>query len=659
MTRPSTLLGLGIPQKRRVFFSFHYQNDIWRVNQVRNSWRYQKEDRRFAEGFYDASMWESSQRKGVDSLKALIREGIKNSSVTAVLVDADGKVGIVAGRRRWHALQEAVKQRPDLASIEVRVTEDLETARAWATLENTAREEMDVVDEIRHYGSSLATGLSVPQVAKAYCVTEAHVRRRAALASLSEPVLDALKAGDISMSDAQAFTVSDDQDKQLQVLDALVNGSLWGGAYQIKAALTGEKPSTTCRSARYVGLDTYKKAGGTIDTNLFDDDATINDAEMLDNLFITKLTKAAKAFKKREKWGWVDISDTSNLMAYQLTSDGDFAQMEPIPGNLSDDQQARYDALDDVPYWQLEEPDRQEKAELEEILKGEYSAEQRAIAGAFLYVTGNGTVSAVVGLVKAEDRQEAVGAGFLQSDAAKAAEQAQAAAEKKAQKPAFAAAFVEDMQAIRLAAFQTALLRKPELVLDLLGFGLSRGSHWGNETMAMRFDMERNTPKGDDEAFTLCSALSGVPEQGPDEDGAENDPMAEATVAEAFAAFLAQGKKARNAEITSSFSRAFKTQDDDMMALIADKAGANIREIWAPTAANCFKRMKAAQLDALFQQFLDCQEDSAEFRTFKKLKKGEKDQKMHALFHDADVQAIYKVTPAQKARIDDWTPDCF
>ena len=42
LTRPSTLLGLGIPQKRRVFFLSIIKNDIWRVNQVRNSWRYQK-----------------------------------------------------------------------------------------------------------------------------------------------------------------------------------------------------------------------------------------------------------------------------------------------------------------------------------------------------------------------------------------------------------------------------------------------------------------------------------------------------------------------------------------------------------------------------------------------------------------------------------------
>ena len=56
MSSVSTILGLRIPQKRRVFFSFHYQNDIWRVNQVRNSWRYQHEQQREAEGFFDGSV---------------------------------------------------------------------------------------------------------------------------------------------------------------------------------------------------------------------------------------------------------------------------------------------------------------------------------------------------------------------------------------------------------------------------------------------------------------------------------------------------------------------------------------------------------------------------------------------------------------------------
>ncbi len=94
----SGILSRGLfdaPVRGRVFFSFHYQNDIWRVNQVRNSWRFQNEATREAEGFFDASLWESSQRRSAESLKELIRTGMENTSVTAVLVGSD------TFQRRW------------------------------------------------------------------------------------------------------------------------------------------------------------------------------------------------------------------------------------------------------------------------------------------------------------------------------------------------------------------------------------------------------------------------------------------------------------------------------------------------------------------------------------------------------------------------------
>jgi MTH538 TIR-like domain (DUF1863) len=65
-SRPTLLTQM--PRKRRVFFSFHHQQDIWRVNQVRNSWRYRHESEREAEGFYVGSIWERSKAAGNDSL---------------------------------------------------------------------------------------------------------------------------------------------------------------------------------------------------------------------------------------------------------------------------------------------------------------------------------------------------------------------------------------------------------------------------------------------------------------------------------------------------------------------------------------------------------------------------------------------------------------
>jgi hypothetical protein len=74
-----------VPVKRRVFFSFHYA-DVYRVNQVRNSWRFRRETEREAYGFFDGSLWERSKRQGDSSLKKLIYDGIDGTSVTCVLV---------------------------------------------------------------------------------------------------------------------------------------------------------------------------------------------------------------------------------------------------------------------------------------------------------------------------------------------------------------------------------------------------------------------------------------------------------------------------------------------------------------------------------------------------------------------------------------------
>lgn len=70
---------------RRTFFSFHYQNDIWRVNQIRNIPNITGCS---AAGFQDGSLWEEAKRKGDAAIKRLIDEGLKNTSVTVVCIGA-------------------------------------------------------------------------------------------------------------------------------------------------------------------------------------------------------------------------------------------------------------------------------------------------------------------------------------------------------------------------------------------------------------------------------------------------------------------------------------------------------------------------------------------------------------------------------------------
>ncbi|WP_181678543.1 TIR domain-containing protein, partial [Escherichia coli] len=73
---------------KRVFFSFHYQDvSDFRANAVRNHWL-TKSDRESA-GYFDASVWEESKKKGDVALKKLINGALVNTSNTCILVGSN------------------------------------------------------------------------------------------------------------------------------------------------------------------------------------------------------------------------------------------------------------------------------------------------------------------------------------------------------------------------------------------------------------------------------------------------------------------------------------------------------------------------------------------------------------------------------------------
>jgi len=71
---------------RRAFFSFHYENDVWRANQVRNSWVTQGKE---AAGFVDSAEFEKVKRGGDAAIKKWIDNQLDGTSVTVVLIGSD------------------------------------------------------------------------------------------------------------------------------------------------------------------------------------------------------------------------------------------------------------------------------------------------------------------------------------------------------------------------------------------------------------------------------------------------------------------------------------------------------------------------------------------------------------------------------------------
>ncbi|TWI27789.1 ParB/RepB/Spo0J family partition protein [Paracoccus sulfuroxidans] len=559
-----------------------------------------------------------------------------------------GKVEIVAGGRRLRALNLLAETGDAPEFVPVALTSDIQLAQFWANTENSAREELHPADEVRAYFAMLMEGnATVSQVAAAFAVTEAHVRRRVRLGALPAPVLDALKAGEINLSQAQAMTISQDEDLILAALDKAKNNK-WCNEHDIRAIVLPHRISGSDRRLKFVGLDAYAAAGGKSTADLFNDETILHSPDVLDRVFAEKLDAAAETYTENG-WKWVRTYAEPQPNWSEIAV---AARLYREEGELTEVQMARYDELAELYNGDaLDEDGESELEALQIILEGVYTTEQRAGSGVLVYVDYAGEVRASEGIVLPEDADAAIAAGLIEADHVTPAKSAASGAgSAEAEKPALSQALVTDLQAMRNAAVQGALLDKPKLALDLLAFTMSE--RFGPIDMA--FHPSNITPS-EAEGFTPDPRFSGTDA----EDEAEDD------AANPFEAFRAKGEKHRNAVLALTVARCLKygfasfTSGGRLHLFDAIEAEvkANIRQVWTPTAANFFGRVNAVYLEDLLADLTGCDRSSAEFRAFAGGKKKDKAATLERLFSDPDTQALWKIDAAQKARIDAWAPD--
>ncbi len=572
----------------------------------------------------------------------------------AGIEDGKGKVAIVAGGRRLRAIARAFERdpdlltkRPELATIPVRLARDEAEARAWASAENSARQDLAPADEIRAYGRMKEAGAEVATIAQTFGTTEARVYRFLALASLPAPVLDALKLGQITTGVARAFTVANDESLALDVLRQVIEADYPVSEHRVRAMLQPEAVSLKDRRAQFVGLEAYEAAGGKLTRDLFEDSAYLQNPDLLDRLVAERL-EAEAAKIEAQGWKWVETHEEPYL-SYERTSK--MQRLYPVEGELTEDQTERYDELAELANGDcLDDAGREELDALQDILDGDFTEEQRQHSGVFVMVNSAGDLTVTAPYVRPEDFTAAIEAEVLTDHAAKAA-----ASEKEgAPKSPYSAALATDMHRARLHAVQAALLSKPELMLDLLTFALSGLGGRYETVLGIRADKANITP---DKPEGLAAA-EGLADP---EDNSGSGWMDEAAQVEAWDKFRALTKKERNAILTRELARTV-TYPHSKTALfdrIEDMAGADMRQHWTPTAEGFFSRVSADYLDALLLDLTGCDPTCNGFKAFKASKKAEKADMLERLFTDPQCQRAWQVDAEHLARIEKWKPNCL
>lgn len=103
---------------RKVFFSFHYERDVWRAGQVRNS---NVITSRFTElEFIDGVNWETVKRQEETTIKRWIDAQLEGTSVTVVLIGSE-----TAGRT-WvnYEITKSIEKRNGLIGIYIHNMKD-------------------------------------------------------------------------------------------------------------------------------------------------------------------------------------------------------------------------------------------------------------------------------------------------------------------------------------------------------------------------------------------------------------------------------------------------------------------------------------------------------------------------------------------------------
>jgi ParB family transcriptional regulator, chromosome partitioning protein len=131
------------------------------------------------------------------------------------------------------------------------------------------------------------------------------VWQRLRLGTVSPKLIQLYRDGNLALDQLMAFAITDDVVRQESVYERL---SYDREPSAIRRLLTETHVAATDRRARFVGLEAYIEAGGTILRDLFTEDrgGYLEDVALLDLLVTARLGREADTLRAAERWKWTE-----------------------------------------------------------------------------------------------------------------------------------------------------------------------------------------------------------------------------------------------------------------------------------------------------------------------------------------------------------------
>ena len=282
---------------------------------------------------------------GIEQLAVLIAaEGVLQNLDVYECESGEGKKktthAVVAGGRRWRALQLLIRQKRIKPEFTVPcLIVNYERAVQISLAENSGREPMHPADEFEAFRQLIDAGQSIEDVAARFGVTPLVVQRRLKLASVAPAFIELYRKGKLTLEHLMAFAVTDDHGRQHEVWESLKSHDRHPGA--IRRALTDHEVSSREPLAKFVGVKAYEKAGGAVRRDLFqqDDEGAMLDSELVHRLASQKLEAYAEKLRA-EGVAWVEVRPE-----WDYSERAQFGRVRTVLRPATEAEQVQIDAL--------------------------------------------------------------------------------------------------------------------------------------------------------------------------------------------------------------------------------------------------------------------------------------------------------------------------